>query len=110
MKISLVIFGLCLDLDKAATSLPNRLRSGAYGGKNHGIDPVRPRETAFPSPTRATKQLPFFLNSAKGSNLTPLGNAFDVKLDPPVKTGWCTRHAHFCAERQCRVQLSERYG
>ena len=31
------------------------------------------------------KQLPFFLNSAKGSNLTPLGNAFDVKLDPPVK-------------------------
>ena len=32
-----------------------------------------------------TKQLPFFLNSAKGSNLTPLGNAFDVKLDPPVK-------------------------
>ena len=32
-----------------------------------------------------TKQLPFFLNSAKGANLTPLGNAFDVKLDPPVK-------------------------
>ena len=32
-----------------------------------------------------TKQLPFFLNSAKGANLTPLGNASDVKLGPPVK-------------------------
>ena len=32
-----------------------------------------------------TTQLPFFLNSARSCVLSPLGNAFDVKLDSPQK-------------------------